>query len=336
MRDVTFDADSCTVQHVQQIHWTPLQIICAFIVLFVLSLVLMGTIVDVFNIRSFKRHADVTVEPFWHMFFMSFSFKQNLKNLNYVSIIPGHLEKSILAQNSDSAFLLPRVIKSINGIKFLLVTWLIIANTFIFGGIYRVFHVFTNSHEASYSFTKTWFQFILNAWFIITNCFLTLSGLLMTYSLLPKLHETKGSFDYISLLSHRCIRLFPPIVGALCLYLIWPIAVINITSQPLSPHLANEASRTLNSCNNWWSSLLFISNFMPIESSCIPSSFAISTEFQFCILAPLLVVIFYRRASVGYRLVIISTLASTISAAIIRLTDNQPATLLPSSLTNLK
>lgn len=340
MKDIAFESNSCTVNDVPQIRWSPIQIFCAILLTISFSLVFTGTFIDLLNIRSIRRHADDSVQPFWHLFFISFSLSKNIRKLNFIPFEGTNLifktPDDTTSPSSNARSKLPKVISSINGLKCLVMIWLVIANTFIFGGIYRVFFSFNNTHEASYIFNQSWFQFILNAWYIITNVFLTLSGLLMSYSLLQKLEETKGSFDYLEIIFHRWVRLFPPLLGASCMYFIWPLVVTTITSKPLSPNLANEATHALDSCYNWWSSLLFISNWMPIESSCIPSSFSISIEFQLFIFGPLLVVVFYRKARVGYRLVFVTTLAATISCAVCRLVQDHPVTLLPSTLLDVQ
>ena len=339
MKDIAFESDSCTIKDVPQIQWHARQIIATFILILAIVFVFIGTTVDLLNIRSIRRHADKSVQPFWHLFFISFSLSKNLRKLNFIPFVPANLVSNKAALNEDGMSgksNLPKTISSINGLKCLAIVWLVIANTFIFGGIYRVFYAFNNSFEASYTFNQTWFQFVLNAWYILSNVFFTLSGLLMAYALLPKLEETKGSFDYLNILFHRWIRLFPPVLGATCLYLTWPVIVTTFTSKPLSPNLAKEATRQLDNCYNWWSSLLFISNWMTIESSCVPSSFAVSVEFQLFLFGPLLVVIFYRKARVGYRLVVIATLASTIAFAVCKLVQGSDVTLLPGHILNIE
>ena len=93
-------------------------------------LVIFGTAIDIFGIQIKRRG----VQSVPHLILLSFSVRRNLRKLTYQNYVPRNLVSS--KEDSSAKF------STLHGIRVLTMIWLIITNTFIFGGIYKIFWIY--------------------------------------------------------------------------------------------------------------------------------------------------------------------------------------------------
>lgn len=143
-----------------------------------------------------------------------------------------------------------------------------------------------------------WVQFIFHGWSAISDVYFALSGFILTSFLLPKLEESKGKLKYFHLISHRIIRMVPLMIGSTCLYILWPLT----SSGPIFNQMAHEQTE---SCSNWWTNILLISNWSPVNTICIPSGWYFSADFQLYLIGPLMVFILHKNHHLGHKVLLI-------------------------------
>lgn len=100
------------------------------VVIVTFILVIFGTVIDIFGIQIKRRG----VQSVPHLILLSFSVRRNLRKLTYQNYVPRNLVSS--KEDFSAKF------STLHGIRVLIMIWLIITNTFIFGGIYKIFWIY--------------------------------------------------------------------------------------------------------------------------------------------------------------------------------------------------
>lgn len=160
------------------------------------------------------------------------------------------------------------------------------------------------------SLNNEYFQFIFHGWTAISDVYFSLSGFILTANLLPILEENKGKLSYFDLITHRSIRMVPMVLGATCLYNLLPLT----SSGPVFNEFAHEQ---IDSCSSFWTNLIFISNWSPMEKVCVPSGWYFSADFQLYLVGPLIIFILYKSHNLGHKVMLIVISSYVIISTII-------------------
>jgi len=110
------------------------------------------------------------------------------------------------------------------------------------------------------------------------DLFFCLSGFLIAHMWLREVSKT-GTFYYIRFLVRRFLR-------------IWPMLAIALALQVFRFYIKQQD----NECStHWWSVLIFVQNYMP--STCLAQAWSVSTEFQFYLISPFIMMAAYSSTS---------------------------------------
>ncbi|XP_051166899.1 O-acyltransferase like protein-like isoform X4 [Leptopilina boulardi] len=130
---------------------------------------------------------------------------------------------------------------------------------------------------------------------IIVDGFFGLGGLLLSYSLLEKLNESK-QLNYVRLIFNRLVRLLP-------LYMFVTFGYATIFHRLGSgPYWEISVGLNRDSCSSyWWANLFFINNYFGGENKCVIQSWYLAVDFQ-CFLFGLLLITAFNKMSrkIGY------------------------------------
>ncbi|XP_022092124.1 nose resistant to fluoxetine protein 6-like [Acanthaster planci] len=182
-------------------------------------------------------------------------------------------------------------IGSLNGIRVISMTWVILGHTLFFSLIYYT----TQNGAVVYEWSKDFgFQAILNAFFAVDSFFF-LSGLLVSFLTLSRMQELRSVKAWVWFYFHRYWRL-TPVLGLTIL--VWMFI------QPFfgdSPVWYTNTART--SCEKyWWTTLLYINNFYPqgFASQCVGWAWYLANDMQFFIISPFLLAPLFYAPVIGW------------------------------------
>jgi peptidoglycan/LPS O-acetylase OafA/YrhL len=97
-------------------------------------------------------------------------------------------------------------------------------------------------------------QFVFNGYISVSNFFF-LSGLVVTYVSLPLMTKKRGP-TFIKYVSIRWLRFIPPLIGAICFHILWPL----LGSGPVFKQISTELTKPC--VKNWWTNVLLINNWL--------------------------------------------------------------------------
>ncbi|KAI8518592.1 hypothetical protein Bbelb_046090 [Branchiostoma belcheri] len=182
----------------------------------------------------------------------------------------------------------PGSITCLHGIRFISLTWVILAHTY---GFARNRSHFDNPIEP-FEIVKTFtFQAVNNS-FIAVDSFFFLSGLLMSYVLMRQIAKKQAmgqSVPYGMVYFHRYWRLTPTYMFVLMLYM-WVLPYM--FSGPFWPKPPNGIDP--NCGKNWWTNLLYINNLVNSDKECMDWTWYLANDMQFFVIGVPLVYILYR------------------------------------------
>lgn len=206
-----------------------------------LVLVAIGTVIDVAYGDQLRNKATATKITQLSKFLSNWSMIQSTKRLFARPV-----------SESDKPQLL-----AVHGIKVLTILWIMVTHTYLFGGFYHALWLYKKLGAIIEVPSKFWFQGVFNGW-VLVDTFFFLSGVLLVYTMLPLLDKTKGRASFALYVIHRLVRLLPAMVGALSIHFLWPL----LFRGPAM--LDNEVhDYMVASCEqNWWTNLLFLSNWV--------------------------------------------------------------------------
>ncbi|KAK9869958.1 hypothetical protein WA026_006056 [Henosepilachna vigintioctopunctata] len=162
----------------------------------------------------------------------------------------------------------------LNGLKFFSMIWVVLGHTYseaIQAPLSNVLDVLTWSNQL--------YSMLLVSGLMAVDTFFVVGGCLVAYVYMLAI-EKGGNINIFIYYLHRFIRLTPPL-GALIL------VVANIT-----PYLGNGPRWTLirtyqSFCQeNWWSTLLYIQNYVSIPKVCAGHCWYLAIDMQLYILSP--------------------------------------------------
>ncbi|XP_053380236.1 nose resistant to fluoxetine protein 6-like [Mercenaria mercenaria] len=172
---------------------------------------------------------------------------------------------------------------SVNGIRFVSMTWVILGHTYDFG-LTLTDNVATYFPQLMKRFT---FQAVSNAT-VSVDTFFVLSGLLVSYLSLREMKKSGGArrFKWGIFYFHRFWRLTPPYMLLLMLYVptfkYW-------ADGPFWPQIGVD----VDECNDaWWTNLLYINNLVRTDKLCTGWSWYLANDMQFYVLSPVMLIPF--------------------------------------------
>lgn len=189
--------------------------------------------------------------------------------------------KSILSTHVPTG-----VVGSLNGIRALSMTWVILGHIYYFGALSSVDNI-TIAEKISQRFS---FQAIANAYVSVDSFFL-LSGILVSYITLKKMDNSSGRLGLPMFYIHRFVRLTPSYMFAIFLYSsFYP----HIVSGPLG--IIVKHTEEPNCKKYWWTNLLYINNIYPshMMNECLGWSWYLANDMQFYVISPIFLYVMYR------------------------------------------
>ncbi|KAJ3630434.1 hypothetical protein MTP99_011629 [Tenebrio molitor] len=168
-------------------------------------------------------------------------------------------------------------LKCLNGIRVLTMVWVIVAHLFII----RIYASNTNN---LYVMTE-WQQRIENSVFFASSyaveTFFCMSGILVTYVHMKYLEKFSIKLHWFYLF--RLLRLVPALAATILI----SISVVKYVTEGPIWHAVLKQHLT-NCKETWWSTLLFVNNFIKYDDMCIHQSWYLSVDTQLYAMAPLI------------------------------------------------
>ncbi|XP_076360322.1 O-acyltransferase like protein-like [Tachypleus tridentatus] len=197
------------------------------------------------------------------------------------------------------------------------INWIILGNTFYLLS-YNQMGALTKVLDLGKDLA---FQLVIQTTFAV-DTFFFISGLLVTHRTLRKLGENQDHLNLLKFYIHRYWRLTPAFILISALIIIAP----NFGSGPLWHDKLDSSAKVCR--KNWWTNLLYISNFLKPEEICVSHGFYLACEMQFFLLSPVFIMTLYRKAIVGKLLLALGIFGSMITVGILTPLFNQMPTLL--------
>ncbi|XP_066923938.1 nose resistant to fluoxetine protein 6-like isoform X3 [Clytia hemisphaerica] len=185
-------------------------------------------------------------------------------------------------------------IQAINGIRAISISWVILGHFFFFTTIIKNFD---NSSVALFNHMRAFPAQVVNNAFVSVDTFFLLSGVLMSYLALRQMDKTKGRFNLPLYYLHRFIRITPPYMFVI---LIWTNVYPYMFTGPLAKQTRITGDGG-NCAKYWWTNMLYINNFYPEEmgetvkdKTCVGWSWYLANDMQFSVIAPFILIAFYK------------------------------------------
>ncbi|XP_076321626.1 nose resistant to fluoxetine protein 6-like isoform X2 [Tachypleus tridentatus] len=140
------------------------------------------------------------------------------------------------------------------------------------------------------------FQLVVQSIFAV-DTFFFISGLLVTHITLRKLEKNDGRFNLLKFYIHRYWRLTPAFILVSGIVMVLPV----IGSGPIWHEKLDSFAKGCR--KNWWTNLLYISNFLEPEDMCLPHGFYLACDMQFFLLSPVIIMTLYRLQKEFLRLI---------------------------------
>ena len=200
----------------------------------------------------------------------------------------------------------------LNGVRVCAMGHVVLAHTFF----YFTHASIINIQDGFDIIQQKWLTLITVGTYAV-DVFFFLSGFLATYITLARMHKRGGKGEgCLTVVLHRWIRLFP-------LY-----AYVMLFTTGILPLFASGPTyflyvdRNLSSCSDtWWAHLLYVNNFrglLPNHSDrCISWTWYLANDFQFFLLAALIVPIYYHLPKLSISILIGVQAASFIATTVL-------------------
>ena len=203
-------------------------------------------------------------------------------------------------------------IPSLNGIRVISMFWIILLHT--------VFLVVGEADNQLYIHNHVihHYTFLVcgNIAFPV-DTFFFLSGLLASYITLRKMATKNGRFSILRHYLHRYLRITPTV--AFMLFFYWFLSMHLSDGPEYQATTGLDSPRYQNCEKYWWTHLLFINNFYPnsTASECFKETWYLSTDMQFYLLSPLIIVLLYNNCRLGFISVGLILLCSFAATAVL-------------------
>jgi len=217
-----------------------------------------------------RNNADAT--PVNHLleFLMCFSLLKNSKTIFSTQVPEG-------------------TIRSINGIRVISFTWIILGNYHLYGvGGLKTDNILYVMKGAVHKFS---FLAINNA-YVSVDSFFVLSGCLVSYLTLKKFGKNgMRLLDILKSYLHRYVRLTPTLGLVIGMYNFLP----QFLRGPMSLNITQTDEMSGGCHNYWWSVIFYFNNFYPsYDKGCLNWTFYLANDMQFFLISPFLVLLMLR------------------------------------------
>ncbi|XP_014212568.1 nose resistant to fluoxetine protein 6-like [Copidosoma floridanum] len=289
--DVKIEERACYKQE-KAVNFTTAEIAYLAVISIVIATVVVGTIYDVFYVKSNNLPDGLLPQVL-----VAFSMTSNLKKL----CSPAH---------EDLKF------ECISGIKFLSMVFVIAGHTLIF----VVSGPVLNKKFWNEAIGKVEYSIFLNNPLLV-DTFLLMGGFLFARILLQELDKRK-SVNFMILYGYRYFRLTPAYMAMVFLYVTW---LPKLDSGPLWWRMSLEHERCLSS---WWANLLYVNNYINTDQLCMFQSWYLSVDTQLFILAPAVIYPLWRWRKVGHFILGFVTIFATVLPIVVTYVQRLDPTLL--------
>ena len=207
----------------------------------------------------------------------------------------------------------PGQVHCLNGIRVLSINWVVLG------------HAYASS--ISFMGDLSYVSTLMNrrSFVIVENAlpsvdsFFALSGFLVTYLLLKQLSKQGGlsPLQWVAFYVHRYVRLTMPYLIAM-LVEGWLYRLV--LNGPRAQQMSTGPASTHEMCKKYWySNLLYINNMFPWKPTgiCLGQGWYLANDMQFFVLAPIFIVLLFRRPLIGLLGTVGSIFCSAIAAAVI-------------------
>ncbi|KAF2896150.1 hypothetical protein ILUMI_10023 [Ignelater luminosus] len=162
----------------------------------------------------------------------------------------------------------------LNGIRSICLLWVILTHQ-----MYRDILLFPLLNRLDiYKMNRTRGLTVLFGSFCVDS-FLLMGGLVLSYSYMNS--ASKGrKFNILRHYVHRCVRLMPVLITVLLFYL---TLMKHVRSGPFPDENASQHCEKY-----WWSTLLFIQNYLNPTELCVGTSWYLSVDMQLFVFSPLM------------------------------------------------
>ncbi|PRD27959.1 UNVERIFIED_CONTAM: nrf-6 [Trichonephila clavipes] len=171
-------------------------------------------------------------------------------------------------------------LRSIQGIRFLSLTWVILGHTYI-----SSISIIGNRIDVLKAMDSVPFQVLLQAPFSVDSFFL-LGGFLLTYLFLKEADRKNGKINWLKFYVHRYWRLTPAYMVVVFFYI---FVFKYVGSGPFWDDKHCDAAH-----GDWWKYMLYINNFIPINKMCLGWSWYLANDMQFYFISPLFLYALWR------------------------------------------
>ncbi|GIY31846.1 nose resistant to fluoxetine protein 6 [Caerostris darwini] len=207
------------------------------------------------------------------------SYKKSLKFLKCFCLFTN--ASKILDTNTTA-----KSFPCIHGIRFLSMAWVILGHTYIHN-----VDIIGNYVDLLHSIDNLPFQTVIQGTFSVDSFFL-ISGFLLSYLFLEESDKRNGKINLLALCLHRFLRLTPVYM----LLIAFNTLVFKYTGS--GPFWGDDSD--IDACKqHWWWNLLYINNFLPLESMCTTWTWYLANDMQFFLMGVILLSIVWRWPSVG-------------------------------------
>ncbi|KAG5866663.1 hypothetical protein JTB14_004654 [Gonioctena quinquepunctata] len=190
-------------------------------------------------------------------------------------------------------------LSSLNGIRFISMLWIVAVHTH---SVYTSGPVF-NSKDVI-DLTNSSLSMIFVSGNLACDTFLMVGGILVSYVFFKqKRYEEK--FNIFKHYLHRYIRLTPALAGVV---LVSATLLRYMGSGPKWDYIINGFE---NNCKDyWWSTLLFVQNYVNVDKMCVGQSWYLNVDMQLYLFSPLILFLLQKYTKTAISLLMASTLAS--------------------------
>ncbi|CAK1540700.1 unnamed protein product [Leptosia nina] len=207
----------------------------------------------------------------------------------------------------------PNALDCLDGLRAISIMWVILGHTF------SMYNVFANLLDVFDFLVSRGATFIQSGVFAV-DTFLTMAGILLVYTTVGKM-TSRSLLKTIHLFYlNRIMRLFP-LLGAIVLL---EASVFHRVAD--GPYWLTVA-RNVERCRNWWwSTLLYVQNYVNPNDICIQHSWYLAIDMQLHIISPLILVwVFSGKRSYAWSALIGSILAFLVSGTVFNFFFNLPS-----------
>ncbi|XP_031635339.1 nose resistant to fluoxetine protein 6-like [Contarinia nasturtii] len=172
----------------------------------------------------------------------------------------------------------------LHGIRVISTMWIVLGHTFLM----YLFIPVRNSMWL-FQFKSQYHNMIVVSALVATDTFFFISGLLVSYKMLKNLKKPNGRINIVQLYFHRYLRL-TPVLGFSILFSMSLLRFFG--SGPIWGIFLNKIYSVC--ARNWWSTLLYIQNYVNGDDMCVPESWYLSVDMQLFVISPAIVYFIYK------------------------------------------